>query len=476
MKKNLLILILWVISSALTAYLVVKITDKNSKRNTSYVANPTVQNVNLSDKSYPDFTFAAETAVKSVVNVKVLQKGIQKPYSIYDFFFGYGSHDSYPQESERLGSGVIIRADGYIITNNHVIVGADEISVTTEDNNTYKAKLIGADPVTDIAILKIDARNLPFMNFGESDALRLGEWVIAIGNPYNLTSTITAGIVSAKARSMPSESGEFKIESFIQTDAAVNPGNSGGALVNTQGELVGINTAIASRTGSFTGYSFAIPSSIAKKIVEDMIDFGMVQRAILGISMQEIDSELAKAKKINMTKGIYIAEVAKGGSADKAGVKVSDVLVSINGIEVNSGPAVQEQISKYRPNDKIRLGIVRNGKQKEFSVVLTRRSGSIVKANDVESVLYQLFGAILKKAPKESLKNLDLSSGVEVVSVAEGKFERAGIQKGFIITHINQFPVADEQDVENVVKKSRRSILIEGVYPNGKLFYYGIGL
>jgi serine protease Do len=239
-----------------------------------------------------------------------------------------------------------------------------------EDNNIYKAKLIGKDAVTDVALLKIDARNLPFLNFGESDALRLGEWVLAIGNPYNLTSTITAGIVSAKARSMQSNSGKFKIESFIQTDAAVNPGNSGGALVNIKGELVGINTAIASRTGSFTGYSFAIPSSIAKKIVEDLLDFGLVQRALLGIAMQEIDSDLTKEKNLRMTHGVYIAKVAEGSSADKAGIKESDILVSINNVQVNSAPAVQEQISKYRPEDIIKIGIVRDGKQKDLSVVL----------------------------------------------------------------------------------------------------------
>ncbi|MFA6335338.1 MAG: Do family serine endopeptidase [Bacteroidales bacterium] len=476
MKKNLLILFLSVLVSGLTAYAVVEITDANSKKYSFSVSNPTIQKVSLSDQLYPDFTFAAETAVKAVVHVKVVKKGVEQSYSLFDFFFGYGSPESVPRDQESTGSGVIITSDGYIVTNNHVIEGADEISVTLEDNKSYKAKLIGADAVTDIALLKIDEQNLPFLTFGDSDALRLGEWVIAIGNPYNLRSTITAGIVSAKARSIPSMSNEFKIESFIQTDAAVNQGNSGGALVNTRGELVGINTAIASRTGAFTGYSFAVPSSITKKIIEDLIDFGTVQRALLGISMQEIDSDLAKEKNLKEIKGVYIAEVSKDGAAYKAGVKESDVLISINDIEVNSGPAVQEQISKYRPKERIRIGILRDGKQKELSVVLESKGGNIAISKDEDSGLSQLFGASVKKASEQSLKKAGVRSGVEVVSVKDGKFKSAGIKAGFIITHINQIPVGDVQEIESVVQRSRRSLLIEGLYEDGRVVYYGMGI
>ncbi|GAB1373812.1 hypothetical protein MASR1M46_06930 [Bacteroidales bacterium] len=265
MKKVFVYFFATVLVSSLTAFVVVKLTDKERGNYNNNTASLPLRNVTLSDQLYPDFTFAAERSVKAVVHVKVTKKGMEQPFTIYDFFFGYGNPGMSPRNQVNSGSGVIITSDGYIITNNHVIEGADDIVVTLEDNKSYKSKLIGRDPVTDIALLKIDANNLPYLTFGNSDSLRLGEWVIAIGNPYNLRSTITAGIVSAKGRSMPASGEEFKIESFIQTDAAVNPGNSGGALVTTCGELVRINTAIATRTGSYTGYSFAVPSSIAKR-------------------------------------------------------------------------------------------------------------------------------------------------------------------------------------------------------------------
>ncbi|OFY44082.1 MAG: hypothetical protein A2X18_08160 [Bacteroidetes bacterium GWF2_40_14] len=476
MKRYLIILFSSILISAITTLAIIKITNTSSDSNNSTSAGVPIQKVNLSDQLYPDFTFAAETAVKAVVHVKSVKTGIEQPYSILDFFFGYRAPNATPRDEASTGSGVIIKPDGYIVTNNHVIDGASEISVTLDNNSTYKAKVIGADPVTDIALLKIDAQNLPYLSFGDSDGLRLGEWVIAIGNPYNLRSTITAGIVSAKARSMPTMPGEFKIESFIQTDAAVNPGNSGGALVNTRGELVGINTAIASRTGAFSGYSFAVPSSITKKVVEDLADFGSVKRALLGVTMQEIDSELAREKHLKEIKGVFIAELSKGGAADKAGLMESDVIVSINGIDVNSAPAVQEQISKYRPNDRIKVGIVRDGKQKEISVVLENKGGTFTINQEDKTGLSQLFGASLKKATNESLKKYGIKSGVEVVAVQEGKFENAGIKKGFIITHINQVPVKDVPDVVNIVQRSTRSLLIEGVYSDGSVVYYGMGI
>ncbi|HNW48192.1 MAG: trypsin-like peptidase domain-containing protein [Bacteroidales bacterium] len=374
MKRTVLFFLATVLVSGVTALTVVKFTTSNSGPYVFSGNETPVQKVSLSNQLYPDFTYAAETSVKGVVHVKVLKKGISQTPSFFDFFFGYGSPDAEPRNQINSGSGVIISPDGYIITNNHVIESADEINVTLDNNKSFRAKLVGADPVTDIALIKVDAQKLPFLNFGNSDSLRLGEWVIAIGNPYNLRSTITAGIVSAKARSIPSENEEFKIESFIQTDAAVNPGNSGGALVNTRGELIGINTAIASRTGSYTGYSFAVPSSIAKKVIEDLMDFGKVQRAVLGITMQEIDGELAKEKGIKDLKGVYIADLVKDGAAYKAGLKISDQLTLINGIPVNSGPAVQEQISKFRPGDKISTEIIRDGKPIRLSIVLQGRS------------------------------------------------------------------------------------------------------
>jgi Do/DeqQ family serine protease len=476
MKKVFVYFLATALVSSLTAFAVVKLTDKERGDYSENSATLPLRNVTLSDQLYPDFTFAAETAVKAVVHVKVTKKGMEQPFTIYDFFFGYGNPGMSPRNQVNSGSGVIITSDGYIITNNHVIEGADEIVVTLEDNKSYKSKLIGRDPVTDIALLKIDANNLPYLSFGNSDSLRLGEWVIAIGNPYNLRSTITAGIVSAKGRSMPATGEEFKIESFIQTDAAVNPGNSGGALVTTRGELVGINTAIATRTGSYTGYSFAVPSSIAKKVVEDLIDFGSVQRALLGISMQEIDGDLAKEKGLEGTNGIYIAEVVRDGAADRSGIKVGDVLLSINGVKVNSGPAVQEQISKYRPKDKVDIELLRNGKQISVSVVLQSKSGDDSKTDNTGNGVIKIFGAELKEAPKELLEKLSLKGGVEVLSVSEGKFRSTGIKKGFVITYVNQNQVSKAADISAIIQSSRRSVLIEGVYPDGTVVYYGMGL
>ena len=476
MKKVFVYFLATALVSGLTAFAVVKFTDRKTENYEGRLSSVPINKVTLSDQLYPDFTFAAENAVKAVVHVKVTQKGTDQPYTIYDFFFGYGNQGVSPRDQVNSGSGVIITSDGYIITNNHVIDGANDIVVTLDDNKSYTSKLIGKDPVTDIALLKIDAKNLPYLTFGNSDSLRLGEWVLAIGNPYNLRSTITAGIVSAKARSMPSSGEEFKIESFIQTDAAVNPGNSGGALVNTRGELVGINTAIASKTGSYTGYSFAVPSSIAKKVVEDLIDFGSVQRALLGISMQEIDGDLAKEKKLDGTQGIYIAEVLRDGAAARAGIKEGDVLRSINGVIVNSGPAVQEQISKYRPKDKITMELLRDGKQINISVVLQSKVGDDEMLANNNTGLSKLFGAELREASAEILTKLSLKQGVEVVSVSTGKFKATGIKKGFVITYVNQTPVSKPSDIESVIQRSRRSLLIEGVYPDGSVMYYGMGV
>ncbi len=370
MRKNLLVIILSVILSGITSVIVINYHERHRERVAMNLPAAQISRVSLTQQSYPDFTFAAENCVKAVVHVKVLSKGAIQTYSLFDFFFGNGSPQPMQREQLSAGSGVIISPDGYIVTNSHVVSGAEEISVTLENNKSFKARLIGADEVTDIAVVKIEASGLPYLEFGDSDALRLGEWVIAIGNPYNLTNTITAGIVSAKSRSMPSYDEGFKIESFIQTDAAVNPGNSGGALVNIKGELVGINTAIASRTGSFTGYSFAVPASIARKIVNDFVDFGEVKRALLGITMQDMSSELARERGIRDVKGVYVSDVLKGGAAHKAGIRESDIILSINGKPVNSSPEVQEQISKFRPKDRIKVVILREGKQKELSVVL----------------------------------------------------------------------------------------------------------
>lgn len=319
-------------------------------------------------KDVPDFSDAAETSVQAVVYVRVVQKAkYQSPNSIFDLLFGFAQT---PKDQVGLGSGVIIDPEGYIVTNNHVIAGADIIEVTLENNRVYPATLVGTDPATDIALLKIDADNLPAITLGNSDDLRLGEWVLAIGSPYDLRSTITAGIVSAKGRSLPNYDGQYRVESFIQTDAAVNPGNSGGALVNAVGELVGINTSIISLTGSYTGYSFAVPVNIVKKIADDFRTYGQVQRAMLGVTVAPMTQSLAAQLGINETEGVYVADVQKGGVADKAGIREGDVIAEINLTKIKSTANLQEQMNRLRPGEQAVVTIVRDGARKEFIVTL----------------------------------------------------------------------------------------------------------
>lgn len=317
----------------------------------------------------PNFSDAAEASVDGVVYVKVTQKAkAQQPNSIFDILFGFAQT---PKDQVGLGSGVIIKPEGYIVTNNHVVAGADEIEVTLSDNRVYPAALVGTDPATDLALLKIDAgRELFAIPIGNSDDLRLGEWVLAIGSPYDLRSTITAGIISAKGRSFPNYDGQYRVESFIQTDAAVNPGNSGGALVNALGELVGINTSIISQTGSYAGYSFAVPVNIVKKIAEDFIQYGSVQRVMLGVAISDMTAQLAAQAGASDVDGVYVAEVTKGGIADKAGISSGDVITEINLNKVHNSAGLQEQISKLRPGESAVVTVISSGTQKEFIVAL----------------------------------------------------------------------------------------------------------
>ena len=438
---------------------------------------PQFRTVSLANNDYPDFTYAAETCVDAVVYVKVssTQTIQQAPGSIFDFFFGF-PQQGVPQQRERTGSGsgVIITQDGYIVTNNHVIEGATKIEITLNSNQTYPATLIGTDPATDVALLKIDATGLPFIPFADSDKLRLGEWVIAIGSPYDLRSTITAGIVSAKGRSMPNYTGEFKIESFIQTDAAVNPGNSGGALVDKAGNLVGINTAIISQTGSYTGYSFAVPSNIVKKIVYDLMDFGSVKRAVLGITMQPIDDKIASDLKLSSLNGVYIVEVSKSGAADIAGLKAGDVLVAIDSINITTPSSVQEAVSRFSPGDKAEITVIRAGKELKVDVIFkgtAQENGA--KTGDGAVAFY---GSSIKEASKETLDRMGLKSGVEIVEVGPGKLMDAGVTEGFIILYVNDQPVKKPKDVIDIVKKSKRTVVVEGVTSAGRAAYFAFGI
>ena len=473
MKKGILIVMLSALAGGLTAFAVVKGMQTDSLQKVVPSSEMQFRTVNLSHDNWPDFTYAAETAVDAVVYVKVISTATTtQPQSIFDYFFGYGT----PQQREKVGSGsgVIIREDGYIVTNNHVIEGADKIQVTLNTNQTYDAVLVGADPATDVALLKIEAGGLPFIPFGDSDKLRLGEWVIAIGSPYNLRSTITAGIVSAKGRSMPNTSGEFRIESFIQTDAAVNPGNSGGALVDKDGNLVGINTAIISQTGSYAGYSFAVLSNMVKKIVSDLIDFGSVKRAVLGVTMQEISDKIAGDLKLSARNGVYIVEVSKGGAADKAGIKAGDILLSIDSVKVTSFATVQETVSRFSPGDVAEVIVLRDGKEIAFDVVFMGSAQENGSQADDGSVAF--YGSYIKEIPKEKLERLGLKNGVEIIELGQGKLMEAGATEGFIILYVNDQPVKTPQDVIDIVKKSKRSVFVEGVTPSGRSGYFGFGI
>ena len=488
--KGIFSVLISVLLSGLTAYAVVKASNPEIGQDPDAITADSGQNVrtvNLSLSDYPDFTYAAENAVEAVVYVEVTVTSRQQPQSIDDlfqFFFGYGGGNGFGQvpqnrEQKGSGSGVIIRSDGYIVTNNHVVANASKVEVILNNNKTYEAKVIGTDPATDVALIKIEADNLPSMPFADSDKLRLGEWVLAIGSPLGreLQSTITAGIVSAKGRQMggdPREGG-VKIESFIQTDAAVNPGNSGGALVNKQGELVGINTAIVSTTGSYSGYSFAIPSNIVNKVVSDLIDFGSVKRAKLGISMINVDvikgDKEVREKlgikddelKLSGNEGVYIDEVVKGGAADKAGLKHGDVLIEIDGVKVKNGAAVQEKVNSFHPGDKATLKVIRGERTVEFPVEFLGEAESTgVVASDGTTMFY---GASLSET----------SNGVLVVSAGNGKFAQAGGEDGFIIQYVNDQKVKTPKDVIDLAKKSKRSIFIEGVTATGRPGYFGFG-
>lgn len=432
-----------------------------------------------------DFTQASEKSVHSVVHVKtkVVRTYVQSD-PFYEFFYGPGSGD---QERKQYGmgsgSGVIVSEDGYIVTNNHVIQDASEIEVTLNDNSTYSAKIIGTDPSTDLAILKIDANGLDKINFANSDDVKVGEWVLAVGNPFNLTSTVTAGIVSAKARNIniigsnnPNED-IIPIESFIQTDAAVNPGNSGGALVNTNGDLVGINTAIASQTGSYAGYSFAIPSRLVAKVMQDLMEYGMVQRGFLGVQIREISQELIDEKGLDDTKGVYIAGVNKDSGADKAKIKEGDVLLKVGSKSVNSVAELQGEIGRRRPGDIVTLTLKREGKLLTKDVVLKDLEGKteLVSKADLDS--YSALGATFADLDKKELKELGISNGVKITAISAGKLRSVGLSKGIIITKVNNEPVKNvKQLIAYINSNESKGILLEVVTPSGKKDYVGFGL
>lgn len=431
-----------------------------------------------------DFVNASENSLNAVVHVTTKVETTTFQRDIFsEFFYGPGSGGrEFKQYGSGSGSGVIVSEDGYIVTNNHVIENAQEIEVTLNDNRKYTATIVGTDPSTDIAVLKIKEKGLAAISIGNSDKIQVGEWVLAVGNPFNLTSTVTAGIVSAKARNINllsdrSGSNVVPIESFIQTDAAVNPGNSGGALVNTQGELVGINTAIASQTGSYSGYSFAVPVNLVKKVMTDLIDYGIVQRGYLGVQIADVTQELVESKNLSNIKGVYVAGVVENGSAEKAGLKEGDVILKIGTKTVNSVAALQEEVGKRRPGDKISVTI-RNSKGYESvkEIVLRNSDGETKLVSKEEVQKNAALGATFTELTSKDKEELNISYGVKIKSLNAGKLKSLGLQEGMIILKINNEAVSSVEQLTNKLNSVNRGVLLEIMTESGKRDYVGFGL
>ncbi len=469
MRRIIELILVAVISGGIVAWFVLDMTPEASVQTEETIETP-VNRVSYTPESDVNFKTSAKTAVDQVVHV--MSSGSQAVSSPFDFIFG-GEPRKVPTLSS--GSGVIISGDGYIVTNNHVIKGADEIEVILNNKKTYKAKIIGRDAAIDLALLKINAVDgevFSAMPYGNSDLIEIGEWVLAIGNPFNLNSTVTAGIVSAKARSLGMSS-RTSLEAFIQTDAAVNPGNSGGALVNTHGELIGINTAIASRTGSYVGYSFAIPVNIVKKVVSDLMEYGEVQRALLGVTVYEINAKSAHELGIENLEGVYVNSVNLGGASDEAGVRIGDIITKIDGSAIRNSSELYEKIGIHRPGDKITIHIVRAGKEKQLELILKNRNNKVTmeRAENID-----LLGAKFKPVSSKTKRSAGISKGIQVFQLDPGKLRMKGVKEGFIVTKVNQENVNSVADLKRIINKSDGGVLIEGVYPNGKRAYYAIGL
>lgn len=474
--KKIIIVFFVAVAGGIVALSLNKLFYKNSNRSISEIQQTYATN-GLAVNSVPDINFVevAGKSVHTVVHIKTSyggsnsepkESGEEQYFDPFDFFHDRGIPQG-PQEAS--GSGVIITPDGYIATNNHVVERASKVEVVLNDKRTYIAEVVGTDTETDLALLKIDESELPFLSFGNSDDIRVGEWVIAVGNPFNLTSTVTAGIVSAKGRNINllRQNTEYAIENFIQTDAAVNPGNSGGALVNTRGELIGINTAIASQTGSYAGYSFAVPVNIVRKILDDIKKYGEVKRAILGVRIQDITSELAEKEGIKDYKGVFVPEVVEGSAADKAGVKKGDIILKVNDIEVNSSSSLQEQISKYYPGQKVKLLINRQGNTKEVEVVLRSKDGKTEIENTVKTETKTVLGATLETITKDDKAKFKIQNGVKITKLSKSPFRDKGIPEGFIITAIDKKPVYTIKDVKTILEGKKGSALLDGVLPDG---------
>jgi serine protease Do len=456
----------WAYSTFFEKQQVVTITEKQPLKYATLAAD--------SNEALADLTFAAEKSIHAVVHIatqSVRGGGWSTGNPAFDEFFGLKNQR--PQMAQGFGSGVILSEDGYIVTNNHVIEDAQNIKVILNDKQEFEAKLVGTDPSTDIALLKIDGKNLPFLTYGNSNDLKLGEWVLAVGNPFNLTSTVTAGIVSAHSRNLGINDDQLSIESFIQTDAAVNPGNSGGALVNQQGNLVGINAAIASETGSYMGYSFAIPVTIVKKVVDDLKQYGEVQRALLGVNIGDVNAEKAKELKLDKVEGVYVGGVPENSAAKSAGIKEGDVIIQVEGEPIKTTAELQEKISQYRPGDKVNIIVIRNNEKKPFAVTLRNKHGDteIVRDNNTS-----LLGAEFEVVTDKEKEKLDINSGIKIKTLDNGKLKTSGIKEGFIITNVNKKPIYEVKDFKREIGNAKGGVLIEGIYPDGEQAYFVFGV
>jgi serine protease Do len=412
-----------------------------------------------------DFLSAAQSVTSAVVHIRTA-------YGAGDFSLNPLQTFEHPVHSS--GSGVIISDDGYIATNNHVIEEATNIEIVLNNNHRYYAKVVGTDPSTDLALLKIKAKNLPFVRYGNSDNVLPGEWVLAVGNPFDLNSTVTAGIVSAKARNIGilRDRNNYQVEAFIQTDAAVNPGNSGGALVNLKGELIGINTAIATSTGSYQGYSFAIPVSLVSKVMDDLLEFGKVQRGLLGIEIADVNALIAESFNLPVQQGVLVNGVRKESAAEVSGIKEGDVIIGINGHTINSVSELQEWVARNRPGEEIEVKYIRNGQEAEVTATLKNSEGR--EALEKKAVENTIGGALFEDVPYKELAKLMLEGGVRVKSLDEGKWKNSGMKENFIIAYVDKVPVDNIEDLNRILEYKRGGILVEGVYESGQKGTYGI--
>lgn len=425
-----------------------------------------------------NFIYAAEQVTKGVVHIKAeVERDVPRGRSPFEELFReyYGDRGPQPRKGQSSGSGVIISPDGYIVTNNHVVENASELEVVLHDNRSYNAEVIGTDPNTDIALLKIDEKDLSFVEFGNSDNAKIGEWVLAVGNPFNLTSTVTAGIVSAKARNINilNRQSSYGIESFIQTDAAVNPGNSGGALVNLSGKLIGINTAIATPTGSYAGYSFAVPSILVQKVVNDLKEYGIVQRAVLGVKIIDLNDPRIEKQKLPTNSGVYIMGATPGSAAEEAGLQQEDIIVKINDRDVSNVAELQEQIARFSPGEVVKVAFLRDGNKKTVSVELKSlmNTTEIVEAGTRQ----MLGGATFEDVSQEEMEALNISGGSKVIEIQDGKWKDIGIEENFIITAVDKGAIKDTEHLIATLQSKQGGVLIEGIYPDGTKAYYGMG-